>query len=151
MSRPLLCLCPLEDVRRSGDWDNQEERQSRGQAGTDLHTPRGQQTQRPPTLTSTIGTLDLAITEEHHPGIYIFMFCMRSTRKEEHMAKHKVAEERWEVTEAVLMEVRDDGESHSETWWNTGPWQKDTTTFLPSQSVLIAIRLAWGPVQWKVC
>ena len=40
---------------------------------------------------------------------------MRSTRKEEHMAKHKVAEER-QVTEAVLMEVRDDGESHSETW-----------------------------------
>ena len=47
------------------------ERQSRGQAVTDLHTPRGQKTQRPPTLTSIIGTLDLAITEEHHPGIYI--------------------------------------------------------------------------------
>ena len=35
MSRPLLCLCPLEDVRRSGDSDNQEDRQTRGQAATD--------------------------------------------------------------------------------------------------------------------
>ena len=34
MSGPLLCLCPLKDVRRSVDWDNQEERHSRGQAGT---------------------------------------------------------------------------------------------------------------------
>ena len=41
MSRPLLCLCPLEDVRRSGDSDNQEERQTRGQAATDLQIPWG--------------------------------------------------------------------------------------------------------------
>ena len=34
----------VKDVRRSGDSDNQEERQTRGQADTDLHTPRGQKT-----------------------------------------------------------------------------------------------------------
>ena len=45
MTRSLLYLCPLKDVRRLGDWNNQEERQSRGQAGTDLHTPRGHKTQ----------------------------------------------------------------------------------------------------------
>ena len=53
MYRPLLCLCPLEDIRRSGDWDNQEERQSRGQAGKDLHTPRGTRDTEISSLTST--------------------------------------------------------------------------------------------------